>query len=312
MTGAEARRRLLAGLPVRQRRVDAGGVSTALLEGGAGSPLLLLHGGIECGGAYWAPVIPRLVENHRVVVPDAPGLGESEPLARLDDETFAHWLRDLIRLTCDARPTLVAHSLFGTGAALFAAAHGDSLSRLIVYAAPGIGRYRMPLRLRIVAVSFALRPNERSGERFERFALADRELTRRRDPAWFDAFSAYVLSRARVPHVKRTMRALVKAGTRRVPDPELQRIGIPVALLWGRHDRMTPLPLAEAASTRLGWPLHVVDDAAHVPHIEQPGGFVDRLAEALRTEGCELPLRAKQHAGTTAPLHGTSSARGRE
>jgi hypothetical protein len=118
MTGAEARRRLLAGLPVRQRRVDAGGVSTALLEGGAGSPLLLLHGGIECGGAYWAPVIPRLVENHRVVVPDAPGLGESEPLARLDDETFAHWLRDLIRLTCDARPTLVAHSLFGTGAAV--------------------------------------------------------------------------------------------------------------------------------------------------------------------------------------------------
>jgi pimeloyl-ACP methyl ester carboxylesterase len=312
MTGAEARRRLLAGLPVRQRRVDAGGVSTALLEGGAGSPLLLLHGGIECGGAYWAPVIPRLVENHRVVVPDAPGLGESEPLARLDDETFAHWLRDLIRLTCDARPTLVAHSLFGTGAALFAAAHGDSLSRLIVYAAPGIGRYRMPLRLRIVAVSFALRPNERSGERFERFALADRELTRRRDPAWFDAFSAYVLSRARVPHVKRTMRALVKAGTRRVPDPELQRIGIPAALLWGRHDRMTPLPLAEAASTRLGWPLHVVDDAAHVPHIEQPGGFVDRLAEALRTEGCELPLRAKQHAGTTAPLQGTSSARGLE
>ena len=112
-----------------ERRLDAGGVSTALLEGGAGPPLVLLHGGIECGGAYWAPVIARLVENHRVVVPDAPGLGESEPVARLDDETFARWLRELIRLTCEARPTLVAHSLFGTLAARFAAAHGDSLSR---------------------------------------------------------------------------------------------------------------------------------------------------------------------------------------
>jgi pimeloyl-ACP methyl ester carboxylesterase len=280
--GAEARHRLLAGLPVSQRRVDAGGVSTTLLEGGAGSPLVLVHGGIECGGAYWAPVISRLVENHRVVVPDAPGLGESEPFARLDDETFAHWLQELIRLTCEARPTLVAHSLHGTLAARFAAAHGDSLSRLIVYAAPGIGRYRMPLRLRTVAISFTLRPNERSGERFERFALLDRERTRQRDPAWFDAFSAYVLSRARVPYVKRTMSALVKAGTRRVPDAELHRVGIPVALLWGRHDRMTPLPLAEAASTRLGWPLHVVDDAAHVPHIEQPDGFVAGLAEGLR------------------------------
>jgi pimeloyl-ACP methyl ester carboxylesterase len=176
----------------------------------------------------------------------------------------------------------VAHSLFGTLAARFAAAHGDSLARLIVYAAPGVGRYRMPLGLRIVAIRVAVRPNERNEERFERFALLDREPTRRRDPAWFDSFSAYALSRARVKHIKRTMSRLIKAGTKRVPDAELQRIGIPAALLWGRHDRMTPLPLAEAASTRLGWPLHIVDDAAHVPHIEQPDGFGDRLTETLR------------------------------
>lgn len=280
--GAAARERMLAGLPLKQRRFDVSGVSTALLEGGTGSPLVLLHGGIECGGAYWAPVIARLVEDHRVVVPDAPGLGESEPLARLDGETFAPWLRELIRLTCDAEPTLVAHSLFGTLAARFAAAHGDSLARIIVYAAPGVGPYRMPLRLRLVAIRFATRPNERNEERFERFALLDRERARRRDPAWFDSFSAYALSRARVPHIKRTMSGLIKTGTKRVPDAELQRIAIPTALLWGRHDRMTPLALAEAASTRLGWPLHVVDDSAHVPHIEQPDGFVDRLTDALR------------------------------
>jgi pimeloyl-ACP methyl ester carboxylesterase len=277
----EARERVLAGLPVSQRRLDAGRVSTALLEGGAGSPVVLLHGGIECGGAYWAPVMTRLVENHHVVVPDAPGLGESEPVARLDDEAFARWLRELIQLTCETAPTLVAHSLVGTLAARFAAAHGDSLARLIVYAAPGIGRYRMPVGLRLVAMRFAVRPNERNGQRFERFALLDRERTRRRDPAWFDSFGAYVLSRARVPHVKRTMRALVKAGTTRVPDAELRRIGIPSALLWGRHDRMAPLSLAEAASTRLGWPAHVVDHAAHVPHIEQPDEFADLLIHAL-------------------------------
>jgi pimeloyl-ACP methyl ester carboxylesterase len=293
MTGAEARERVLAGLPVSQRRLAAGGVSTALLEGGSGSSLVLLHGGIECGGAYWAPVIAPLVENHRVVVPDAPGLGESEPLPRLDDETFARWLRELIRLTCDAAPTLVAHSLFGTLAARFAAGHGDCLARLIVYAAPGIGPYRMPLGLRIVAIRVAVRPNERNEERFERFALLDRERTRRRDPEWFDSFSAYALSRARVRHVKRTMSGLIKAGTQRVPDSELRRLDMPAALVWGRHDRMTPLPLAEAASTRLGWPLHVVDDAAHVPHIEEPDGFVDRLTDALKG-----PSRA----GTTEPV----------
>jgi 2-hydroxymuconate-semialdehyde hydrolase len=272
------RERLLAGLPVRERRVDAAGVATALFEGGAGPPLVLLHGGIESGGVYWAPVIARLAANHRVVVPDAPGLGESAPFARLDDEGFARWLHELINRTCEARPILVAHSLFGTLAARFAA-HGDALARLVVYAAPGIGRYRMPLGLRIVAARFALRPNERNGARFERYALLDRERTRRRDPAWFDSFGAYTRSRAGVPHVKRTMRALLGIGTVHVPDAELRRIGIPVTLLWGRNDRMTPPALARAASTRLGWPLHVVDGAAHVPHLEQPESFVDRLTD---------------------------------
>ena len=298
---SQARERVLDGLAVSQRRLEAGGISTALLEGGSGSPLVLLHGGIECGGAYWAPVISRLAENHHLVVPDAPGLGESEPVPSLDEDTFAHWLGDLIRQTCEAPPTLVAHSLFGTLAARFAAAQGDSLARLVVYAAPGVGPYRIPLGLKIVAIRFAVRPNERNGERFERFALLDRERTRRRDPAWFDSFSAYALSRARVPHIKRTMSALIKAGSTRVPDAELRRIDIPAALIWGRHDRMTPLPLAEEASTRLGWPLHMVDDAAHVPHIEQPDDFVDRLTDAL---GAGSTARA----GTTEAARRTTSS----
>ena len=74
------------------------------------------------------------------------------------------------------------------------------------------------------------------------------------------------------------MNGLIRTGTRQVPDAELRRIGVPASLLWGRHDRMTPLPLAEAASARLGWPLHVIEDAAHVPHIEQPDRFLEVLS----------------------------------
>ena len=71
------------------------------------------------------------------------------------------------------------------------------------------------------------------------------------------------------------MRQLVKAGTRRIPEDDLRRIEIPTtALLWGRHDRMAPLRLAESASTTLGWPLHVIEDAGHVPHLEQPDAFL--------------------------------------
>ena len=36
--------------------------------------------------------------------------------------------------------------------------------------------------------------------------------------------------------------------------------------------------LAERASARLGWPLHVIEDAGHVPHIERTDAFVRALS----------------------------------
>ena len=272
--GGDPRARMLAGLPVRERRLRLSGASTAVLEGGEGPPLILLHGGIECGGAYWAPVLSRLAERHHLVVPDLPGLGESEPIERLD---FAAWLAALIRETCEVPPALVAHSLDGSLAAHFAARHGELLRRLVIYAAPGIGHYRMPVRLRVVAMRFGLRPTERNFERFERFAFFDLDDARRRDRAWIDAFGAYTRSRAKIPHVKRTMRRLIEAGTKQIPDAELRRIDVATTLLWGRQDRFVALALAEAAKRTLGWPLHVIDEAGHVPHIERPEAFLAAL-----------------------------------
>ena len=267
---------MLAGLPVTQRRLDLAGTSTAVVEGGEGRPLVLLHGGIECGGAIWAPVVARLAEHHRVLVPDLPGLGESDPVERLDPATFAGWFSALLERTCDEPPLLVAHSLGGSLAARLAIAHGALLDRLVIYGAPGVGRYRMPLGLRATAIRFALRPTERNAGRFDRWAFVDFDRARRRDPEWFAAFGADTMARARVPHVKRTMRRLIEEGTK--PVPGLARVDVPTTLLWGRHDRFVPLALAETASVRLGWPLRVIEDAGHVPHVERPDAFVEALA----------------------------------
>lgn len=277
MDSSKPRERLLAGLSATARSLDIGGVATAIVELGDGPPLLLLHGGIECGGVVWAPVLAKLAQRNRVVVPDVPGLGESAPIPRLDVDAFARWLTGVVEQTGLERPILVAHSLLGSMAARFATSGSQLVSRLVVYGAPAVGPYRMPLRLRYVAIRFAMRPTPRNAERFDRFALLDLDATRRRDPGWYDAFDAYTRARATEPHVKKTMNHLIATQTKPIPHAELARIDIPTTLLWGRDDRMVPRSIGEAAATRHGWPLHVIDGAAHAPHIEQPDAFVQTL-----------------------------------
>jgi pimeloyl-ACP methyl ester carboxylesterase len=52
-------------------------------------------------------------------------------------------------------------------------------------------------------------------------------------------------------------------------------------LIWGRHDRQVRLGLAEAASARHGWPLHVIERAADDPAVEQPDAFLQAVRGAL-------------------------------
>src|SRR6266508_5321031 len=112
-----ARERLLRGVQVQVRRLDVGGVATSVLECGQGRPLILLHGRIEWGGVYWAPVLGQLAQSHRLIIPDIPGLGESESVNRLDIHAFSDWFQRLLDLTRDEKPALVAHSLLGSMAA---------------------------------------------------------------------------------------------------------------------------------------------------------------------------------------------------
>jgi pimeloyl-ACP methyl ester carboxylesterase len=175
---------------------------------------------------------------------------------------------------------LVAHSMFGGLAARFAA-RTLALRALVIYAAPAVATYRMPIGLLLAAIRFGIRPSQRNLERFAEWVFVPPEPSRRPDREWLEALLAYVLACAKLAHVRRTMRQLIGVGKKRIPDEELRRITIPTALLWGRQDRMVPLRLAEDAHARLGWPLYVVDDVGHVPHVDRPELFLRALRDAL-------------------------------
>lgn len=279
-TAERTRSDLLTGIPVVERRLSLAGVSTALLEGGEGPPIILLHGPGEAA-VNWRWVLPDLVTTHRVIAPDLPAHGSSdEGEAPLDEEQVIAWLDELIARTCTSPPVLVGHVLGGAIGARFAIDRGDRVARLVLVDSLGLSRFRPSARFAATFLGFTLRPTETSYTRFMDQCAFDLDALRDDMADDWPPFLAYNLALARSPKTKSAGRLFRKVGIPRIPSRDLARIGSPTALIWGRHDRATRLRVARSASERFGWPLHVVDDAADDPARDQPRAFL----EALRSE----------------------------
>jgi pimeloyl-ACP methyl ester carboxylesterase len=283
-TGEELREQILAGLPVTDRRRDLAGVPTAVLEGGEGPPVVLLHGPGEFA-ALWARVIPELVTAHRVIVPDLPGHGASAmPDGRLDADRVLAWLGELIEEACPSPPVLVGHLLGGAVAARFAGDRGGRVSRLVLVDTFGLGWNRPALRFALPLFAYIARPTERTRDRFLEQCFVDFDRVRDELDGGFEPFGEYVLAWARTKTAKRVLRSLMpEFAMRPIPRADLERLDVPTTLVWGRHDLQTRLRVAERASARYGWPLHVIEDARDDPAFEQPAAFLAALQTALTT-----------------------------
>lgn len=276
------RERLLAELPVTERRLKLNGLSTAVLEGGDGPPVVLLHGPGEYA-AKWLRVIPDLVTTHRVIVPDLPGHGTSEVIDRpLDVERILAWLDDLIECTCSTSPALVGQILGGAIAARFASARGERLSRLVLVDALGLAAFQPAPEFGLALTEFVAGPTEDTHDRLWRRCAFDLDAMRTRMGERWEWIKAYNLDRARTPGLQATQHGLMEQfGMPAIPPADLARIAVPTSLIWGRHDLATPLSVAQAASTRYGWSLHVIEDAGDDPPMEQPEAFVVALRATL-------------------------------
>jgi FAD/FMN-containing dehydrogenase/pimeloyl-ACP methyl ester carboxylesterase len=266
----DARRTLLTGLPVAERRLG----STAILEGGDGPPIVLLHGPGSYA-AHWLRAIPGLVGSHRVVAPDLPGHGESGP--RDGEGEVLAWLAELIEQTCTEPPVLVGNALGGAIAARFAIAHGDRIRRLVLVDPLGLALFDPAPEFGRALHEFMAEPDEDTHERLWRYCAHDLEGVRAAFGRRWAPFAAYNVDRAR------TRGAAGGAMMQELGIPAiegLERITVPVALVWGRQDLANPLAVAEAAAARHGWPLHVIEDCADDPPVERP----DELLRALAAE----------------------------
>lgn len=280
--------RLLRGVPVAERRLEAAGIPTAVLVGGDGPPVVLLHGPGE-HATKWVRVIPDLVTTHRVVAPDLPGHGASEATdGGLDADRVLAWLGDVIRQTCRRPPALVGQILGGAVAARFASDRGGRLDRLVLADSLGLAPFQPAPEFGQALEEFVTRPSGETHDRLWQRCAFDLDALRDGMGERWEALRAYNLNRARAPGLHAAQRELMERfGMPAIPPESLERIPVPTTLIWGRNDLATPLRVAEAASARYGWPLHVIEDAADDPPLERPAAFLEVLRPVLGGSGSE-------------------------
>jgi pimeloyl-ACP methyl ester carboxylesterase len=277
-----ARKRLLAGLPVTERWLSLNGVATAVLEGGAGAPIILLHGPAAYG-AQWLRVIPNLVTTHRVIAPDLPGHGASHTFEGAPDiDRVCAWLDELIVATCPTPPVLIGHTIGGAIAARFASARGERLAALVMVDTLGLVAFQPDPEFASALNEFLSAPAPDTYERLWIQCLFDRDAVRNGLGEQWEWINAYALAGLQRPRgIAAVVELMEHFGMPAIPPATLARIAVPTTLIWGRHDRATPLPVAEEAARRYRWPLHVIDGAGDDPTLDQPGMFLSTLRRVL-------------------------------
>lgn len=235
------------------------GTQVSVLRGGAGPPLLFLHGSEAF--ADWRPFMDELAGRFDVIVPDHPGFGRSATPAWLDTiGDLAHFYRAFIAALGLRRVVLAGHGLGGWIACELALRDTRDLHSLVLVDAAGL-----PLTVDGVD-TFMCSPDE-----IRRASYADPKRAPTLDAELLANQAKDALMTARV-------------GWRpRFYDPQLakwlHRLQLPTLVVWGADDAIFPPQQAAVFAAAIAdAQTLIVPAAGHLPHVEQPHAFAGGVA----------------------------------
>ena len=271
-------------LPGFEARVaEVRGSRLRYLVAGEGEPLVLVHG---LGGAAenWLLLAPLLLDGRRVLVPELPGHGGSEPLPAAESlNAFAD--RIALVVEREAGPAaVVGHSLGGAIALRMAIRRPELVRALVLAGAAGIssGTRRARYALTMTAL---LKPGRRIAPYrtavarsrmlktlvFGRWGAADPPALRE------EMARAFLSGAARHTDTLSASRAVVLDD----PRADLERVRCPTLLLWGARDHQLPIDDAFDYARRLRAPLRAIADCGHLLIGERPEACADAIRSFL-------------------------------
>jgi pimeloyl-ACP methyl ester carboxylesterase len=253
---------------------------TRYRAGGAGTPLLLVHG-LGGSGANWIEVLPELVERHRVFVVDLPGHAGSEPLpggASVGD--FAAAVARVLEAEKVEGALVAGHSFGGLVALRLAHSRPELVRGLLLIAPAGIGTTSRLIETLVIAAA-TLRP-ARAAARFRHRWAGSVWYRRALFRPWFVSDPVPLSERAThglLADQTRHTNTLVAGKAMVAGDPRTDLSGVtcPTIVLWGARDAQLPLSDAFEYARRLRAKLRLVADCGHLVIVERPHAVLDAL-----------------------------------
>jgi len=239
--------------------VEVDGCKTRLRRGGAGAPLLYLHG--ASGAPAILPFMEKLAQRFDVLVPEHPGYGKSDEPEWLENiHDMAYFYLDFLKKLALSNLTVVGSSMGGWIAMEMAVRDTSRLKALVLsspvgVAAPGVR----------AADTFLMSPEDLVRNLFHDQKLAQARLAQPED---IDVSLKNRHTTARL------------AWEPRYHDPFLpkwlHRIDVPVKLVWGREDRIVPVGLSQELKRLIPRAeIHILENCGHLPHVEKADEFVE-------------------------------------
>ncbi|EIE99280.1 alpha/beta fold hydrolase [Saccharomonospora glauca] len=208
-------------------------------EAGSGHPIVFLHGSGPgaTGWSNFSPNLPVLAEEYRVIAPDMPGWGKSDPVTyeERDHVSAAVHLLDALGIE---KATFVGNSMGGATSLKVAARHPDRVSHVVTMGAGAPGP-------RIFSPGGG--PSEGLKILHEGYRNPSPEIMRKLvDIMTFDpAFATEELARQRYEnaighpdHLANFAAGLGRPRRGEASVEELATIGAPVLIVHGRDDRV--------------------------------------------------------------------------
>jgi pimeloyl-ACP methyl ester carboxylesterase len=239
------------------------------MEGGDGPPLLFIHG-LSSSGEDFSPLLTGLARDHHVYAPDLLGFGRSDRpdvgySIALESALVGQFL-DVVKV---GRSDVVAVSMGGWTALKLTAAHPERVRRLVLIDSAGF-RFTTTLdegsfapttlaQLRALLELQAAKPI-----RMPTFIARD-FLRRVSETGWIN---------------RRMMHSMLTGAD--LMDGKVGRVTMPLLIIWGTDDKITPYPLAVRMKSEMPQAQIVpLDGCGHIAILECRDRVLPQVASFL-------------------------------